>query len=384
MRRFLLALSRYRILKQHWSSSVYDVKDKGFSLMVGIATFLKLTRDVSEYIKPLETKCLVAGLSGSVERGEINGFYPTGLNGVDHLMCVVTPLFLDAIQTSPLSKLVVQTLLSAVLAFLVIASIESTRRSALWFVKWLPLTVLIGHIVGLSVAVAILWLPSFILTQTPMAAKTRSYPPLRPSLVYLIGLLQGLTLVVCYLLVETGYESKSSEFLVLLFNSVTVLLPFCWIPVAVGLHAAFGPLVLQQDVRKNGSNAANAVYEIYSVILAGYWAYSLWVYVSPYLSDGYFDKIGIDISQLLFATTPSVANAFAATRFMLLEIPALILSLSVWAYYEEGLAHAIYMLAGCLLIGPGSAVLSYASGREKRLGSVEIKQSVTPKKKKRQ
>nr|KAJ3405332.1 hypothetical protein HK105_003762 [Polyrhizophydium stewartii] len=334
---------------------------------------MQLDGAVSSYA-PLKAKCFSPTLL-ETPSSELPPFYRAGVPYLDHFMCMAT--FHDATQ-DPVNLLVTRTTVGPAVAFFMISAIESTRTGASLFVHWNAIVGLAVQVLGVGVAAPGLWVPTYAVTRPRYAGV------LRPSLVWVVALLSGVTLVSMVAMPEMPGDMGLFTVSCFVFNLAPVVLPFVWAAAGLVLRLTLGPLVATSKAVRAGSRAAASVYETLAVAAGLYWVYGLVMFVGPLGvlpigADWRVDPVAplVDTGRLqaavglvrAFATAPQGPQA--AGHFLLFDLVGVWAAMVLWAAFEDGLWAAAQMVVVSGLAGPGAAVLRYAGQRERRIGGLD-------------
>ncbi|KAJ3028107.1 hypothetical protein HDV00_010628 [Rhizophlyctis rosea] len=323
----------------------------GASATFGIYALYYLT----DIIKPLWSTLAEKG-------GAASDFVGIDLPFVDDFLRLETSLFSIALSTWTGQTLSLPLFLIA-LPVLAIFAIESARSSARWFVSWFAPHALLFQIFGIGVTTPLLWLPSWILTYTG----SRPFAPVPVPVVKAISaaLLTVSVIILGLFLTANGVVLPTPltfNHLVTAFQSAPILIPLILIatkyltptapPTKTSIHAS--------------SSAIQSLYTTLGISLIPFHIYSLYsIFGIVYGAGPKYPAQGWDDikATILDPQTPSQVSA----HVFFSGFVALLGSVVVWVWSEEGWEHALGLLQLTIKTGPGAAVSFIARTREERI-----------------
>jgi len=107
---------------------------------------------------PTPDKC---GLNGP-PKGTPPPFLKLNNGFLDALHCLLTPFFLDCVAL-PAGRFWVLKTLELATSVIALLALEESRSSARGLVRWSGLVLVLSQLLGVSVAVPLLWVPSYLL-----------------------------------------------------------------------------------------------------------------------------------------------------------------------------------------------------------------------------
>eukprot|EP00842_Homolaphlyctis_polyrhiza_P001489 jgi/Hompol1/2340/HPOL_005950-RA len=295
------------------------------SVLLGLATWTKLSQKVQELANPIVAKCFSPSFS-SMASDELPPFLRLGVPGLDNLMCLLT-------------------------------------------------------FFGISFAIPSVWIPVWILSTWPrQSVASHTNIPLNPALVIFIAITSAIVIIPAVVMVEDPLHIPFFNAMCWLFNIAPIVLPLAWIPFRAGLAIVLGKPVRSPEAIRAGCRTASTIYTTIGLFFLGFHIYSV---VRFALDLGVLDTRlhlanlnGLDtLLQALLAGLAMDRTGFGP--MLVIDGAGMWCFLVFWSCWEDGLMSAAWFVIDSVVLGPTSAFLSYAAKREdniaKTASTVRIK-----------
>ncbi|EQC35046.1 hypothetical protein SDRG_07286 [Saprolegnia diclina VS20] len=314
-------------------------------------------------------RCVHAPYPLAPADGADDGFVRTGIVGMDNFLCIFTHFFLDS-QASPIPSRVEMTnhlLSSALLGVALFMGLESTRQRARGPCAWPALTATMYQLLGISVVLPMMWIPSFLY----------SYPQSLGKAVAVPLPVHELTLGASPLLVTIAFGTAAfgAIFFVMIhstgldFQRAFVIFQF-WPSVFPLLLPLLRVLVSNPSTKASAttvSRVASGLYRLFALALTlHHWTFL----VAPLVRRGSVAPLR-DLSAFLLSM-PLDANQAIPLWFLLVDAISLTTSMALLVVSESSSAHGLgraarslvlFMLA-TIALGPGAAFSLFCASRE--------------------
>eukprot|EP00834_Sanchytrium_tribonematis_P006213 NODE_436_length_7460_cov_0.466105.p2 type:complete len:317 gc:universal NODE_436_length_7460_cov_0.466105:1183-233(-) len=306
------------------------------SIIIAITTLIiaiKFMGSDKEFAKMSE-KCLYAPHNFG---NKIDGirFYQTGFLPIDRFLCMITAFF-DKAALKPKDAAFTSFFINSfgLGAFMLVCA-ETGRSSARGFVAFGEVVLLLGQIIGISVAVPLFWLPSMWLLSGKRG----------PILSKKVGSMtvSGWATAVALLPVALSEISWFAEYM-MFFNFILPLLP----------------LVIKKIGISHGEASAVSVLNLFAGMCAAYFFKGM---LDPSFDLGYYVQV---------LQSPSLNGPLF---ILILDMISLLISMALFVAVEGGKMQLVSFLIKSFTIGPGAAILLYCSWEErnKDLGNPDKK-----------
>nr|XP_024375823.1 uncharacterized protein LOC112282465 isoform X1 [Physcomitrium patens]XP_024375824.1 uncharacterized protein LOC112282465 isoform X1 [Physcomitrium patens]XP_024375825.1 uncharacterized protein LOC112282465 isoform X1 [Physcomitrium patens]PNR54481.1 hypothetical protein PHYPA_008158 [Physcomitrium patens] len=269
-----------------------------------------------------------------------------GVPAVDDFLCVVVQSFRQGLSTAEgtwITGYLITTLVSAY-AFL---AVEGSRQKAGWFLSLIPLHALLFMLVGISVVVPAIWLPSYILynagDRTPREIWRKKVSMVRIGAIALSLILLKLSAIAIFF----PFSEKGKEISILLFQIAPIALACLWMllsPASEGVSQMRG----HRRVKAMHLLQAEAglIWHLIGV---------LYIIRDP------------EIPWRVFKLLHSWSNTEFQAFFLLVDVSVLFLGFMYVIVLEDGTDIASLVALGSVLLGPASALSAYFAYREDKI-----------------
>lgn len=265
-----------------------------------------------------------------------------GVPVVDDFLCVVVQSFRQGLSTAEgtwITGYLITTLVS-VYGFL---AVEGSRANAGWFLSLTPLHALLFMLIGISVVVPAIWLPSYILynagDRTPGEIWRKKVSMVRIGAIALSLILLKLGALAIFF----PYSDQGKEIAILLFQLAPIVLACLWLPV-------FSTEGVSQTAGHKRVKAMHLMQAEAGLIwhLIGI----LFIIRDP--------EIPWKVFKLLYSWSNTEFQAY----FLLVDVSVLFLGFMYVIVLEDGANTASLVALGSLLMGPACALSTYFAYRE--------------------
>lgn len=300
------------------------------------------------------TSYLLFGRAGEPEEAfwqhckEIGPLYKwrLGVTAVDDYVCVVVQSFRQGLST-PWGTWITGYLITTLVSVYGFLAVEGSRAKSGWFLYLTPLHALLFKLIGISVIVPAIWLPSYILynagDRTPSEMWRKRVSTVRIGAIALsLILLKFNALAMLFPFSEEGKETA-----IVLFQMAPIALSFLWLPVYSKTEAS-------SQVRSHRRIKAMHLM-LAEAGLVWHLTGILFIIREP--------GIPWKVFKLLF----SWSNCEFQAYFLLVDVSVLFLGFMYVIVLEDGSETAALVTLGSLLLGPASALSAYFAYREHKI-----------------
>lgn len=269
-----------------------------------------------------------------------------GISAVDDFVCLVVQSFLQGFSTAEgtwITGYLISTLVS-VYGFL---AVEGSRVKAGWFLSLTPLHALLFRLIGISVVVPAIWLPSYILynagDRTPCEMWRKKVSMVRIGAIALSLVLLKLNAVAMFF----PFSDKGKETAILLFQIAPIALACLWL------------LCFSTDgdaSQMRGHRRVKAMHLLQAEAgLIWHLIGILFIIRDP--------EIPWKVLKLLHSWSNTEFQAY----FLLVDVSVLFLGFMYVIVLEDGTHTAALVTLGSFLLGPASALSAYFAYREHKI-----------------
>lgn len=315
------------------------------SVAMALAIFYHFNFNLKLYMEPLKDRCGLngpaTGVLGYLRRPPPH--YKLGVKFIDALHCLITPFFLDCVA-QPAGRFWVIKTLEACVPLIALLALEESRSSARGPARASVLVMLLAQLLGVSVALPLLWLAPYLLLTAPRV--DGAFLP--AGKVPAIAAAQALTaLLTAPLVLASKLAPLDQQKVVVLFNLGLPFLGLIWM------------------VTPGGSKAGNAAAaRMLRGLAALAFAMHAWSVADMASSHGGSAKAAWRaLAEVAGKATARVQPA----NFMQFDFIGVFASALIFLFAEEGAAAAAEALCFAPVIGPGAAVAIGLARREERL-----------------
>ncbi|GBF94185.1 hypothetical protein Rsub_07172 [Raphidocelis subcapitata] len=312
------------------------------AIAMGAGIFYHFNFGLEEYMGPLKDAC---GLNGP-PKGPQPEFLRLGNPFLDGLHCLVTPFFLDCVAT-PVGRFWVLKTLEVCTPLVVFMALEESRSSARGLVRATVAVLALSQLLGVSVALPCLWVPSFLLLSRPRVAGAFLPAGKVPAIVAS----QAITLAFTAVLVcAATFPPAAAQRAVVWFNLGIPATALIWMLAPGGARPGNAAAAAALRLTAGAACLLHAASVVDLLYHSGGSPGAAWASI-------------VDAAQLKPPAKVTYPAHFMQWDFTGVTGAALLVTLA-----EEGVAGAARLLAMAPVVGPGAAFALVAARREERLG----------------
>ncbi|ORX52729.1 hypothetical protein DM01DRAFT_1383901 [Hesseltinella vesiculosa] len=331
----------------------------------------------------------------------------TSSTHLNMILCTLVTFFQRAMDDY-MGLHIVRILLALFGTVQVFMAIEGSRYGYSWYnvVAWAAFWGALCNVLTVAIVSSLLWLPLFVLTSYRFATRSKnalssqesdrpfddSTVPVmvNPARVYAIFVTYLAVYGVPTVLMTTSWVFSFDTKASMAINAFWQLCPLLIQPMYVVLTWLFDRFLYDQRVvgrsglpveenrtrqRVRMVKSKSAVERVY--LLLG--VINLVVYYSAYLQINW-DGVHLKDALLMLVTAQPPSSGmrpphklqFFCAHFMLVDLLVTSVSFTLWAAYQQGLWIGLLVLAGTIVLGPGTSFAIYACYREYNLQDTQL------------
>jgi len=284
----------------------------------------------------------------------------THIYPLDFLICLNLPFFKFANEVKAVVP-ILGLLQLIFLAIFVYCAFESLNEKQYFFIRFVPLWVMLAQVVGVCVIFPLLWAPIYWYYKMQTNGEDKYVGTNKDFLsIKVIYFATSLYTINCIMLSAFPDNQRITDISISFFCFSPIVLPFIWMIVRF-----FG----SNDVR-GGNDYIGAKIRVY-YFFSGVMTFWYFLIVIDFIRFGSPFKILAD----LIVVGPKLINSEQAAHFLLVDFIGLVVFLFYFVLVESGfsLKEAIKFLLYSVVASPGTAFLLYFASAEVKIIGKKLK-----------